>query len=283
MYLKLKLMTILLALLVALSFFNNAYAVDPEQRVTQEIGKGTVKGRIMIKDMDGVPLSWGQIMFYDKSTGPPPLPGKYERIPDILRYMDAEGKFKEKIPAGKYYMGAIKRLSEDRLGPPKEGDYIYRSLNKKGEPKEYEVKAGESIDVGTISEAFPIQPDDFLKRRVTTAIEGKIITMEWEPVADAVVVAFVQPIVGRKPLFVSNKSDKDGKYILPVTEGTYYLRVRNSFAAGPPEPGQIIGYFGEGTPAPISVKDEEIVKEINMQVVTFIGRGPVPRPAPKDK
>jgi hypothetical protein len=276
-------MNILLALLVALSFFNNAYAVDPEQRMTQEIRKGTVKGRIMVKDNDGIPLSWGQIMFYDKSTGPPPLPYKYERVPDILRYMDAEGKFAVKIPVGKYYMGAIKRLSEDRLGPPKEGDYIYRSLNEKGEPKEYEVKEGESIDVGTISEAFPIQLDDFLKRRVTTAIEGKIINMEWEPVADAVVVAFVQPIIGRKPLFVSNKSDKDGKYILPVTEGTYYLRVRNSFAAGPPEPGQIIGYFGEGIPAPISVKDEEIVKEINMQVVIFRGRGPAPRPAPKDK
>jgi hypothetical protein len=93
------------------------------------------------------------------------------------------------------------------------------------------------------------------------------------PVEGAIVVAFRQPTIGKRPLFVSNRSNKDGKYILPVTEGTYYLRVRNSFAAGPPEPGQIIGYYGEGTPAPVSVKHREIMKGIDFQVVVFRGRG----------
>jgi len=107
--------------------------------------------------------------------------------------------------------------------------------------------------------------------------------MEWKPVEDAVVVAFTEPIIGRKPLFVSKKSDKDGNYILPLTEGTYYLRVRNSFAAGPPEPGQIVGYYGEGTPVPVPVKECEIVKRIDFQVVVFRGRGPSPQRVPISK
>ncbi len=283
MFIRLIYLQLFISVLSSVFICNAVTAAESDKKVIQEITKGTVTGRIMLRDKADIPLSWGQIMFYSVTTGPPPMPGKYERVPDISRNMNAEGEFKVKIPAGEYFMRAIKRLSEDRLGPPKEGDYIYRSLNETGGLKKYTVKAGEALDVGTVAGAYQLKTDDLSKRQITTAIEGKIITMEWEPVADAVVVAFVQPIIGRKPLFVSNKSDKDGKYILPVTEGTYYLRVRNSFAAGPPEPGQIIGYFGEGTPAPVIVKDKEIIKGIDVQVVIFRGRGPVPRPAPKDK
>jgi len=261
----------------------NSSGADSVKEATPEIKKGTVTGTIMVKDRENVPLSWGQIMLYDVSTGPPPVPEKYERTPDISKNMDADGKFRIELPEGRYYIGAVKRLSGDKLGPPDVGDYVFRSLNEKGKPKEYQVKGGQVLDIGTFAEAFPLSEKDISKRHVTTAIEGVVVSTDWLPVEGAVVIAFAEPVIGKKPLFVSNKSDKEGKYVLPIAEGTYYLRVRNSFAAGPPEPGQIVGYYGEGTPAPVSVKDCEILNGIDFQVVVFRGRGPIPRPAPKNE
>jgi len=274
-----KLLFLSVIIVSVLFLFCFSYADHDGIQGTEAVKTGTVTGKIMVKDKD-VPLAWGQIMFYDVSSGPPPIPEKYERTPDISKNMDADGKFKVEIPEGKYYMGAIKRLSGDRLGPPQEGDYVFRSLDEKGMPKIYMVKSDETLDVGTFAEAFPITAADLSRHHVTTALEGTILSTDWMPVEGAVVVAFDQPLLGKKPLFVSNKSGKDGKYVLPLTEGTYYLRVRNSFAAGPPEPGQIVGYYGEGTPAPVPVKDGQIVKGIDFQVVIFRGRGPAPVPPP---
>jgi hypothetical protein len=262
---------------------NFAHGEELGKIAVPEIKTGIVTGTIMIRDKENVPLSWGQIMFYDVSTGPPPIPEKYERTPDISRNMDAEGKFRVDIPEGRYFIGAIKRLSGDKLGPPQVGDYVFRSLNEKGKPKEYTIRAGDTLDIGTFAEAFQITDEDIENRRVTTGLEGIIVNTEWIPVEGAVVVAFAEPTIGRKPLFVSNKSGKDGKYVLPLTEGTYYLRVRNSFAAGPPEPGQIIGYYGEGTPKPVPVKECQILKGIDFQVVVFRGRGPSPQRVPKSQ
>ncbi len=276
MSIRLKLIQLILAVLI-ICMSGLATAVETVQDAPPEVKKGTATGRIMVKD--GTPLAWGQIMFYDYSSGPSPVPSKYERTPDVSKTVDAEGRFKVEIPEGRYYIGAIKRLSGDRLGPPQEGDYIFRSLDEKGKPKEYEVKAGKVLDVGTFTGAFQITDKELAERRVTTALKGGIVNQEWQPVADAVVIAFTDPYLGKKPLFASNKSDKDGKYVLPLTEGTYYLRVRNSFAAGPPEPGQIVGYYGEGTPTPVPVKDCEIIEGIDFQVVVFHGRGPAPSPA----
>jgi hypothetical protein len=279
MAIRLQLIRLILSILIVIFISGIAPATESAQETVKEVKTGTVTGRIMVKD--GLPLAWGQIMFFDYLTGPPPVPSKYERTPDVSKTVDAEGLFKIEIPEGRYYIGAVKRLSGDRLGPPLEGDYIFRSLDEKGKPKEYEVKAGKVLDVGTFTGAFQITDRELAERRITTALKGVIVNQEWQPVADAVVIAFTEPYLGKKPLFASNKSDKDGKYILPLTEGTYYLRVRNSFAAGPPEPGQIVGYYGEGTPSPVSVKDCEIIEGIDFQVVVFRGRGPAPKPAPE--
>lgn len=283
MLFRLKYVLSCVTFLVFCLISSNSYAADAAKKAAPEIKKGTVTGRITVKDKEGVGLAWGQIMFYDILSGPPPVPEKYERTPDISRSLDADGTFKVEIPEGNYYIGAIKRMSGDKLGPPQEGDYVYRSLDTSGKPKLHKVISGKELELGSAEEAFQISKEDIEKRRVSTALEGTIVSTDWLPVEGAVVVAFTEPTIGRKPLFVSNKSDKDGKYVLPLIEGTYYLRVRNSFAAGPPEPGQIVGYYGEGTPKPVPIKDCDIIKGIDFQVVVFRGRGPSPQRVPKSQ
>lgn len=247
-----------------------AYAGSPS-KAKKDSKTGAIAGKIMIKG--GGAMAGGQVMFYDAAAGPPPSPDKYERIPDISRNIDTDGSFIVELPDGKYYMGAVKRLSGERIGPPQEGDYVYRSVDNKGKFKEYIIKAGSFLNIG-IAEAVPLSAKDTSKSVITTALEGIIVDMAGNPVAGAVVIAFVNPSMSGKPLFISDKSDNKGGYVLPIMAGTYYLRVRNSFASGPPVPGQIVGYYGEGAPAPVTIKDGEIRKEIDFKVIEFPGRGP---------
>lgn len=256
--------------LIALVFMSDIASAGSEISSGKEVKTGVVTGKIMIKG--GGPLSWGQILFYDVSVGTPPMPDKYYRTPDISKNLDGEGKFRVDIPAGKYYLGAVKRLSGDAFGVPQEGDYVYRSLDDKGKLNEFDIKAGSILDIGTISEVAPVRAQDPAKRTVTTAIEGVVSDTEGKPVEDAVVIAFVD--LKGKSLFLSDKTNKEGKYTLRLTEGTYYLRVRNRFTVGPPEPGQIVGFYGDGSTPPVRVKEGEIKKGIDFTVILFGGRGP---------
>lgn len=231
---------------------------------------GTVSGRILIKG--GGPLSWGQVLFYRVSAGPPPDPDKYHRTPDISRNLDGEGRFTANLPAGKYYLGAMKRASDDRLGTPREGDFVLRSVDEKGLPNVYDVKANASLDIGVIAEAVQIKTKGSPKRASATAIEGVVSDMDGKPIEDAVVIAFADP--KGKSLFLSDPTGKEGAYSLRVTAGTYYLRVRSRSALGPPEPGQIVGFYGDGSLTSLQVKDGEVLKGVNFTVVLFGGRGP---------
>jgi hypothetical protein len=278
MSIRKKLICLFLSLFIMLSF-SGIVSAGSEGESAKEIKTGTITGRVIIKGVG--PLTGGQVMLYDASTGPPPMPDKYERVPDISRDLDGDGRFKVDLPPGKYYLGAVKRLSGERIGAPQAGDYVLRSVDEKNRPKEYLIKAGTVLDAGNELEAAPLRAKDASSQVVTTAIEGVVLDMDGKPVDNAVVIAFVTPDLRGKPLFVSDKTGKDGKYTLKVTQGTYYLRVRNSFTSGPPEPGQIVGYYGDGTPVPVAVKEGEIKKGFDFRVILFPGRGPFSGTAPQ--
>ncbi len=63
-----------------------------------DVKTGTVAGRILVKG--GGPLSWGEVMLYDASAGPPPMPepmqerdfyfGYRERLENKLRHKNTQ-------------------------------------------------------------------------------------------------------------------------------------------------------------------------------------------------
>ncbi len=205
------------------------------------------------------------------------MPNKYDRTPDFSRGTDGEGRFRISLPAGRYYLGAVKRMSGDRFGVPQVGDYVLLQHDEKGLLKQYWVRSGDVLDVGSIAGATPVRAQDLAKRSAKTAITGVVVDTNGAPVGNAVVIAYVDPSVKGKPLFISESSKKDGKYLLRLTPGTYYLRARNNLTGGPPEPGQIVGYYGEGEPAPVEVKEGETVRDIDFTDILFEGRGPRPQ------
>ena len=237
----------------------------------QGVNRGIIAGQLMIKG--GAPLAGGQVFFFNDSSGPPPSQGEYWRVPDYTTQIDEGGKFSIELPAGKYYLGAIKHISGEKIGPPTEGDYFFASADEKGSAKPYVVKNGEKIELGVISEAVPFQKKAVIPGEIT-AIEGAVFNTEGKTVEGALVSAQLTTLRGRHPLFTSEKTGKDGHYILRVHDGgNYYLRVRSLHDKGPPAAGEMIGAYGGKEPCAVVIKKGQIIKGIDITAVQFMGRG----------
>jgi len=239
---------------------------------SQEQSTCRFTGTLMSKD--AVPMAGGLIHFFNIEKGPVPNPNRYWRVPDAIADLNEKGEFTIELPAGKYYMGAIKRVSgKKEVGPPLVGDLFFISSDEKGAPKVYSVKQGEVVDIGTISEAIPFK--GWTMKDDITAIEGKVLLNE-EPVEGALVFAYTAPRMFGKPDFVSDRADKKGNYVLRVPEGgVYYLMARDSYGGGPPSDGSIMGIYGQQkSPKAVKVYTGEAKKGIDIAVVKFPGRGP---------
>jgi hypothetical protein len=257
---------VFITIVFSVFIFSSAHIFAQEQNTCRVTGTLTSK--------DALPMAGGLIHFFNVETGPIPDPDRYWRVPDAIADLNDKGEFTIELPEGKYYMGAIKRVSgKKEVGPPLVGDLFFISSDKTGSPKIYQVKRGEKIDIGTISEATPYK--GWVMRDDITAIEGKVL-INGEPAEGALVFAYSAPRMFGKPDFVSDKSDKDGKYVLRVPEGgEYYLMVRDIYGGGPPQEGSLMGVYGkEKTPTPVKVYTGEAQKGIDIAAVKFPGRGP---------
>ncbi len=235
---------------------------------------GVISGKILAKE--GTSLAGGAVLFYDALTGPAPLknPG---RVPMRLCVIGDDGQFRAELPPGKYYLRAMKRISRGGFAL-QNGDYFYDSVDDKGEAKVYLVQGGAITDIGTIADVVPLKKTEDVIR---TSAEGVITDTVGKPVEGVFVFAFRDPSISRMPVYFSRNTGPDGKYVLPLSAGIYYVRVRNKLRGGPPHPGDLIGTFGGETPVRVSIRDGEIKKNINITVMKFRGRGPVSGTSPQ--
>lgn len=239
----------------------------------EDVRTGTITGKMMVKN--GGPLANGVVFFFNEASGPPPSPEKYWRVPDEIVGTDGEGNFKAVLVEGKYYLGASKRKSGQEVGPPQEGDYFLPVMEEKGVSKAFRVDKGKMADIGTIAEAVPFSRATIKTKNDITAIEGTITDAEGKPLERAMVFAFLTPAMVGKPLFVSERTGKDGKYLLRVNQGGgYYLKIRDVYGGGAPKVGEIMGGYGQDKPMPVTVKTGTTVKGIDIKGVRFLGRGP---------
>ncbi len=233
----------------------------------QEIGRGTITGKLMTTD--GAPMSGGSVFFFNDATGPPPSQEKYWRVPDIAAPIGEGGKFSIELTPGKYYLGAMKRISaEKNLGPPGEGDYFLKGQDETGKPRPFFIKKGETTDIGTIAGGAPFKREIVKYGAGITSIEGVVRDPEGKPVEGAAVFGYKKPGARGRPLFAADKTGKDGKYVLRVDEGgTYYLKVRDRFAGGPPVAGAIVGKYWQGRPVEASAKTGEATKGVDINII----------------
>lgn len=237
-----------------------------------EIKSGGITGKVMISDIE--PMANGEISVFNDSTGPPPSSDRYWRIPDKIIKTDKEGKFSVNLAEGTYYIGAILRKSGGTLGPPREGD-LFLPFHGESSPRKHLVKSGSITDIGTITGARPFNASTIRTTRGITAIEGKLTDTDGNPVSGALLFAFKTPTMKGKPLFISDRTDKEGRYQLRVDSGgRYYLKARNTYGGGVVKPGEITGFHGLGEPKPVEVTTGSITKDINIIGTRFAGRFP---------
>jgi len=231
---------------------------------------GTITGRFMLTPQAA--MSDGLVYIYNLANGPAPSRDRYWRVPDHFIKLDKDGRFTVQLLEGTYCIGAIKRNGQPQIGPPQEGDMFLLSMDNNGQPRKFIVKSNESVDMGVTSGAKPFAPSPDTKG--LTAIEGTILDADGKPEAGVLVFAFPTPTVIGKPLFVSDRSDQNGKFILRVNEGgTFYLKLRSTFGGGPPQAGAILDGNKEQPLRPVTVKTGETTQGVVLTGKRFPGRG----------
>lgn len=236
-----------------------------------EFRTGTLSGKFIIKADS--PMAEGMAYIYNLASGPAPSHDRYWRVPDYVERLDKDGRFTMDLPPGQYCIGAIKRTGPTQIGPPLEGDFFLLALDEKKMPMRFAVTAGEKKDAGVISGAQPYKPAT--PRDGLTAIEGTVLDVDGKPVEGAMVFAFLTSTVVGKPLFVSDRSRKDGTFLLRVHEGgTYYLKVRDNYGGGPPRGGSVLDGNKEEPLHKVSVKTGETGRGSVLKGKKFPGRGP---------
>lgn len=213
---------------------------------TRQPAPGRITGVIEI--IGKGPMTGGTVFFFDEGSGPPPSATKYWRVPTQAFPIDEQARFTAVLPEGTYYLGAIERKSGDDLGPPQEGDYFFISQDAEGRPKKLTVWKGSTIDLGMVVEAAPFRRASLAKKGITS-VSGTIRDEQGKPREGMVVFAFTSPSMFGRPLFVSERSDEYGGYILRVAgSGKYYLRARANYGGGPPASGELMGVYQKGRP-----------------------------------
>lgn len=236
----------------------------------EEVQKGKLSGKWITKKYGA--MAGGLVLLFNTAKGAPPTNEGPLRAPDTTFEIDSGGGFSTEVSAGTYYL--VTRKGTSMVGPPKDGDLYFFSVDKKGRPKTYTVKPGGMIDVGTIKEAFPYKRE-VKSQAGSTTIEGVIYDDQGVAVEGAIVLAYSSPEMAGNPLYVSDSTGKDGKYVLRVNEGgNYYLKIRSHYGGGKPEAGEIMGGYGEqNAPAVVRAEKGKAIKGIDIKGKRFTGRG----------
>lgn len=255
-----KMLSSAIAFIMSIAFCGVIYA---QQKMTQ-VKTGTISGKIAQEGK--IPLTGGMVLFFSDKSGPPPSSTKYWRVPSHAFAIDEKGMFRATLPEGQYFMGATQKTSGEQLGPPSDGDLFFISQDRNGDPKLHTVKGNKNIDLGVISEAKPFSSKSLVTEGITS-IQGMIMDEKGKPVEGMLVFAYPTPTMFGRPLFVSERSDKDGIYFLRLHGGgKYYLSSRTGYGGGPPSADQNLGSYAKGKP--VILETGATVKGINITVST---------------
>ncbi len=221
------------------------------------------------------PVSDGIIYFFNTEAGPPPERGRSRRVPDARALTKADGTFSVELPEGSYYLAAWKKVAGEVPGPPQDGDLHALSRDTSGAPVVYTVKSGGTTDIGIFRQGTVYKSPVVKLSAGMTAITGTLTDQNGSPLAGAVVQLYVNPGMRSKPAYVSQKTGKDGIYIVQVDDGgTYFLSVRSGYGGGRLQAGDLYGLYGGETAQPITVKRHEVTKGIDVRVGHFADNRP---------
>lgn len=216
-----------------------------------------VKGRVIY---DGTLK--GTVSFFNKDLGVVPDPVYYMRVPDAVFEIKSNGNFEGKVKPGVYYVGIIVNET-GKKGPLKIGDKFYL-LKKDEKILEFDFTGLKTYDFKNIE----IFLEALKELKFKTAIKGRVVDENNKPIPNVYIFAFLEGKDSKKPAYISEPTDNNGKFFLRLgSGGRYILRARNVIDGGPPRQGYIIGTYGQSdNPRIIEIKDGEVISNIEIVV-----------------
>jgi hypothetical protein len=228
----------------------------------------TISGKVMIRKT--TPMVNGVVFLFNVSMGAPPNPYKYWRVPDLISNVDKDGEFSLTVPEGTYYLIVAQKQPDGEIGPPKDSAFMYFHVDAEGNPLPLVFTSGTKLNLGVLTTSFEWSPDMIQLDKDITAVEGVVSDMEGKPVERAVVFAYLSENATGRPSFVSDRTDKSGKYLLRVDGGgSYYLKVRSVIGGGKPQEGEFNNVTPEFDTVKVTLKKDQKLNGVTLKVNRF--------------
>ncbi|HDL53764.1 MAG TPA: carboxypeptidase regulatory-like domain-containing protein [Proteobacteria bacterium] len=224
----------------------NLVKYTPEVR--KKADRASIQGTITFR---GEPLEKLYLYLYKDSSGGFRGPG-IATLP-----VGSGGRFRASVTPGEYFIIARKRARGGMYGPVEIGDYFNYYP---GNP--VEVGEGESVglSIETVTRISQLEEGG----SAIPTVEGRILDGDGSPVENVRVFAYPPGKVRGRPMFFSDPSGPDGRFVLPVPEaGAYSLAARQRFG-GPAASGEYHGLYEEGAPVEVGISGpgEEITLKV---------------------
>lgn len=215
---------------------------------------GLLTGRVVLED--GSPFPYGFVAFFEDvgGSGEHQDYGVSKRSPLMVSFVKEDGSFSTQLfPSGSYFMGAVMQKRWVG-GAPNKSKKRYSAIDNDGKYLIFEVKAAETVDIGTVMVREPI---DFPQLKNQFVVQGRVLDKKGNGVTGSVVVA-KKDINDPKGVFISATTDLMGVYQLKISPGKFYFVARKELThAGRPKPGGLMGTLGQDQPIGIGGKSED--------------------------
>lgn len=208
------------------------------------------------------------------SDGNKPVPGAIVYVyPDLTSQFkgvglgmsvptDAQGFFELPLPAGSYYLVVRMRKAGGFAGPLQAGD-LFGYLP--GNPLLLQDKKVARVHIPLIE--VPEKVERYAATMFgNTGITGRIIDVKGQPVAGSQAMLYDDPMMLNRPLYVSQKTGADGRFILSFPQGgVYYLAARDQLG-GTPAPGEIYGRYQGSTDHSVRIRTGKNLENVEIVV-----------------
>jgi hypothetical protein len=197
----------------------------------------------------------GRILFEDKPLGRAyvyiyrDVSSNFRGIGLATMPADEQGRFRLKLPPGRYYVLARKRQAGGMYGPPGKDDFIgYYPGNP------VEVRPGEfsQIALETTTRVDLLEQTWFKEGESAGWFEGVVTDAGSAPVPGVYVLFYANQTQSGAPSFVAGPTDAAGRFRVRAAAGTFHLLARSALG-GPIEAGEWYGKTvvggGEGAAA----------------------------------
>ncbi|HAD05088.1 MAG TPA: hypothetical protein DEB35_05715 [Desulfuromonas sp.] len=169
-----------------------------------------------------------------------------------------KGTFRLRLPPGKYYLLARKRLKGGQFGPIDIGDHFNYYY---GNPVTIEAGKVREVKIETITRLSMLEEGEKAPFR---GVRGIVQGPAGKGVDGLRVFAYTTPAMTGTPAFFSPPSGADGRFELPLHgSGPYFLLAREAFG-GPAAAGELYGR--SGTEAGVTLDDEHPIREVTIHV-----------------